>query len=118
MMKLAKYKFTFLVALIILVALLVPSSTFRRIPIKFSGIDKVVHFALFFAFALAYLLEYKADHGLAPTLVRALLPIVSLIILSETLQLFTRSRHFELADMGADFIGAIVSYIIVLIVAF
>ncbi|MCX7027904.1 MAG: VanZ family protein [Spirochaetes bacterium] len=105
MKKIAAYKFTILTAAIILIALLVPAKIFNEFPTA-PGIDKVVHFILFFLFTFAYGQEYRKEHKKVPDVFIETAAVMPLILVSELLQLFTRSRHFELLDMVADAIGA------------
>lgn len=108
--RIAAYKFTFLSACVILIALLVPGSTFQKVPVFF-GIDKIAHFVLFFVFALSYVLEFKRYHGRLPAVLHALALIVLFVVISELLQLLTSSRHFEFADMAFDTAGALTAFI-------
>ncbi|MCE5256645.1 MAG: VanZ family protein [Spirochaetaceae bacterium] len=109
MKKVRDYKFTILCACLILVALLLPSSTFRKVP-SFFGLDKIAHLVLFFLFALAYMLEYEKVHGRFPQIFLTLALVLSFVIGSEMLQLLTPSRHFELLDMAFDTLGAGIAF--------
>lgn len=111
MVVIKKYKFTILCAVLILVALLVPSSTYQRLP-TFSGVDKLVHSVLFFLFALAYTLEYTKFHRRHQRLASFALTVVCFIVGTEVLQLLTATRHFELADMAFDALGASIAFVI------
>jgi VanZ family protein len=108
---LRNYKFTILCGILILVALLVPSSTYQGMP-SFPGIDKLVHSILFFLFALAYMLEYTKFHRRHPRFTAFALTVLCFIVGTETLQLLTATRHFELADMLFDVLGASVAFVI------
>jgi len=110
MKKIVNYKFTILVAALILVALLLPSSSIPKIR-SFAGIDKAIHFILFFFFALSYVLEFRRTNRRLPGFLFSLLIVSFFIVASETLQLFTKSRHFELLDMAFDGAGAATAYI-------
>jgi len=103
------YKFTILCALVILVALLLPSAAFQKMP-SFFGVDKVAHTILFFFFALSYMLEYRKAHGRPPKLLYAAVLVLGLMVGSELLQLLTSSRHFEFADMAFDLGGACIAF--------
>ena len=105
MKKLATYKFTFLSALLILTALLLPAKTFQAVHSP-PGVDKLVHMALFFIFTLAFGREYRKEHQANPRMLVEIAAVLPFILVSELLQLLTRSRHFELLDMVADALGA------------
>jgi VanZ family protein len=110
MKKIAAYKFTLASACIIIVALLLPSSSFSTMP-SFIGIDKIAHLALFFVFSLSYVLEYRKEKGKAPSFFISMLIIVFFILGSEFLQLFTTSRRFEWIDMLYDLSGALAAFL-------
>ena len=107
MKKLAAYKFTLLSAALILTALLLPAKTFSAIHAP-PGLDKLVHMALFFIFTFAFDQEYRRASTANHRILVEIAIVLPFILLSEILQLFTRSRHFELLDMAADAVGAAV----------
>ncbi len=108
---LSNYKCTVLCGILILVALLVPSSTYQGMP-SFLGLDKLVHSILFFLFALAYMLEYTKFHRRHPRLTSFALTVLCFIVGTEILQLLTATRHFELADMLFDALGASAAFVV------
>ena|SRR3989339_727445 len=110
MIKIAAYKFTLLSAILILIALLLPSSSMPMLP-SVIGIDKIAHFFLFLFFTLSYVLEFRHERGRLPGFLHAVLLVLFFIVMSETLQLFTASRHFELLDMAFDAAGAGAAFI-------
>lgn len=110
MKKIVAFKFTVLTAALILVALLLPSSSIPRMS-SIAGIDKIAHFFLFLLFTLSYLLEFRHDKGRFPGLFHSIILVLVFIVISETLQLFTVSRNFELLDMAFDAGGAAVAFI-------
>jgi VanZ family protein len=114
MKKIADFKFTILIAALILVALLIPSSAIPKVP-TFYGIDKAAHFILFFFFALSYILEFRRANHRLPSLLSSFFLVFFFMLASETLQLFTRSRHFELLDMAFDGAGATTAYVVMMI---
>lgn len=99
------YKFTILMAVLILTALLLPAKTFPKISSPLP-VDKLIHASLFFLFASAFVVEYRRDRKSGPGILLESALLVPFVLLSEVLQLFTKSRHFELGDLAADFIGA------------
>jgi hypothetical protein len=104
MKKLIAYKFTLLAAAMILTALLLPAKTFSTIHSP-PGFDKVVHATLFFLFTFAFGREYRKERKVNPRILVELAAVIPFIVVSELLQLLTRSRHFELLDMAADAVG-------------
>jgi len=113
MKKIIAFKFTLLSGVLIIVALLLPSSSFRNAP-SFIGIDKVVHFFLFLVFTLAYLLEFRRYSGKLPGYIHSVIFVFLFIVGSEVLQLLTPSRRFELLDMLFDASGAAVALLAVM----
>lgn len=111
MKRLAAYKFTLLSAGIVLTGLLLPAAVFQRAPVTGEGIDKIAHFAMFFIFSLSYLLEYKAARKAPARFLPASAVIAVFIVISEVLQIFTHSRHFDFADMAFDAAGAVFAFI-------
>jgi VanZ family protein len=112
--KIVAFKFTFATAVLILVALLLPSSVYRSAP-RFFGIDKIVHFALFFLFAICYLTEYRRCNGRFPGLPHGIVLVILFIIASELLQLLTPTRNFEFLDMAFDAAGAGAAFLVSLL---
>ena len=110
MKKIEAFKFTLISACLILVALLLPSSSFPKVP-SVVGIDKIAHFFLFMLFSLSYLLEFRRYNGKLPGLLHGILLILAFIVSSELMQLLTKSRHFEFLDMAFDAAGAAVAFI-------
>ncbi len=110
MKKIAAYKFTVISAILILVALLLPSSNFSSMP-TFFGIDKVAHFFLFLLFTLSYTLEFRHYNGRLPGILHSVLFVLIFIVTSELLQLLTSSRHFEFMDMAFDAGGAAAAFL-------
>ena len=113
MKKIVAFKFTLLSGVFIIVALLLPSSSFRKAP-TFIGIDKVVHFFLFLVFTLAYLLEFRRYSGKLPGYIHSIIIVLLFIVGSEVLQLLTSTRRFELLDMLFDASGAVVAFLAVM----
>lgn len=110
MKKLLAFKFTITSASLIMIALLLPSSSFPKVPSGI-GIDKVAHFFLFMAFSLSYLMEFRRYAGKLPGFLHGVLLILMFIVSSELLQLLTKSRHFELMDMVFDAAGACAAFL-------
>jgi len=107
------YKFTILAAAAILAALLIPSSSLPKMESPL-GFDKVIHFILFFILALTYSLEYRKDRGNRPGFLHGILAISAFIVISEVLQLFTSSRHFEVLDIISGSLGAVGGFLLTL----
>ncbi|TXT50670.1 MAG: hypothetical protein FD137_248 [Spirochaetes bacterium] len=99
------YKFSILIALAIVAALLIPSYAFSKISSP-TGMDKIVHFGLFFIFTLVYIVEFKKEKHKFPGFQHGALIAFGFVIASELLQLFSRSRRFELLDVAAGILGS------------
>ncbi|MFA5852364.1 MAG: VanZ family protein [Spirochaetales bacterium] len=112
MKKIEAFKFTIVSACLIFVALLLPSSSFPKMP-SVVGIDKVAHFFLFALFSLSYLLESRRYNGKLPGFLHGILLILAFIVISELMQLLTKSRHFEFLDMAFDAAGALAAFLAV-----
>lgn len=112
MKKIVAYKFTLASACLILVALLLPSSSFPKMP-SVIGIDKIAHLGLFFLFTLSYVLEFRRKNKNLPGLLHSVFLILIFIVSSELMQLLTSSRHFEWMDMVFDASGAVVAFLAV-----
>ncbi|HWR12770.1 MAG TPA: VanZ family protein [Rectinemataceae bacterium] len=111
MKKIAAYKFTIISAALILVALLLPSSSFSSMP-RFFGVDKIAHFCLFLLFTLSYTLEFRRLNGKLPGFFHSIVFVLIFIVSSELLQLLTSSRHFEFLDMAFDAGGAAAAFLV------
>ena len=94
--------FTILVASLILVAVLLPASALSAAP-RIPGLDKLVHFALFFALAVAV----RFDFGLGSwrRFALALVAALAFSALTEALQLLADGRSAGFLDMVADMAG-------------
>ncbi len=93
-----KYWCTIAVTLLILIAVLLPGSAVPDVG-NF-GLDKIVHFLLFFAWAIAIRFDF-------PSLNKILVFVIGIVFscFTEVLQLFTEDRSFDFFDMLADAIG-------------
>ena len=111
--KLPPWLFTLLTSLAILWLTLVPDPFGDDSPKLFPGADKVVHGLMFGGLALVIMLDSQRKSGWYP-LSRGAVWLSALLaaltgVLIEFLQLWMGlGRGFELADMEADTIGAIV----------
>lgn len=93
-----KYWFTIGITTLILVAVLLPGSAVPDVG-NF-GIDKIIHFLLFFGWAVAIRFDF-------PLLNKILVFIIGTLfsLLTEVFQLFTEDRSFDYFDMLADAVG-------------
>lgn len=93
---------TILVAALILTAVLLPGSSLPEGP-GIPGFDKLVHFLMFAALAVAMHLDFDLTGTLrvAPALAAA----VAFSGLTELLQIFVDGRSSEMLDMAADMAG-------------
>jgi len=92
---------TLCVAALILVAVLLPASSLPEGP-GIPGFDKLVHFCLFAALAVAAHLDFSIE---GRRLAWALAAAVAFSALTEALQLLVDGRASELLDMVADIAG-------------
>lgn len=84
--------------MLILIAVLLPGSAVPDVG-NF-GLDKIVHFLLFFAWAVALRFDFAS-------LNKILVFVIGIVFscLTEVLQLFTEDRSFDFFDMLADAVG-------------
>jgi VanZ family protein len=100
-----KYWLTTLVSLGILLLVLLPGSTIPN-P-KIVGLDKVVHFTMFFAWITAVRYDF-------PSAKKWVLLLVGLGfgVLTEFFQLFVKDRSFDVLDLVTDGVGVIIGLIL------
>jgi VanZ family protein len=100
-----KYWPTIIVSLGILVVVLLPGSTIPN-P-KIVGLDKVVHFTMFFIWIIAVSYDFSF-------LNKWILLLVGIFfsVLTELFQLLVDSRSFEVYDVLADAAGVIVGLLL------
>ena len=93
-----KYWCTIGITLLILIAVLLPGSAVPDV--GSFGLDKIIHFLLFFSWAVAVRFDF-------PHLNKLLVFLIGLIFscLTEVFQLFTEDRSFDYFDMLADAVG-------------
>lgn len=100
------YKFTIVVVMLILVAILMPSSDVPSVGIP--HIDKVVHFGMFGCLALTFYSEYYWRHERLPKFISTWLVLEVFAALTEVMQHFTPDRSMDYRDLIADSLGIIV----------
>ena len=93
-----KYFLTIATTVIILIAVLLPGSSLPDV--SSFGLDKIIHFTLFFGWAVAVRYDFPAVKKM---LVFSLGILFSFI--TEILQLFAEDRSYDLYDMLADSLG-------------
>lgn len=93
-----KYWYTIGITLLILIAVLLPGSAVPDV--GSFGLDKIIHFLLFFVWAVALRFDF-------PSLKKILGFIIGIVFscLTEVFQLFTEDRSFDFFDMLADAVG-------------
>ncbi len=99
-----KYLFTASLSILILIAVLIPGSTLPDVN-PFIGFDKLVHIALFGAWALAVYYEFRKPEF---NLFLAFVIGISFSLFTEVLQLFVEDRSFDVYDLFADAAGLII----------
>ncbi len=111
------YKFTIAAALVVIVLLLLPSQFFPRTPRTAIELDKVVHAILFGIVTAIFSAEHFSRTRKSPPFLLTLLTFAAFSILTETSQLFTKTRHFDMRDFAADMVGIAAALVLSRIVA-
>lgn len=93
-----KYLLTIATTVLILIAVLLPGSSLPDV--SSFGLDKIIHFTLFFGWAIAV----RYDFQTAKKILVFVLGIFFSFI-TEVLQLFAEDRSYDLYDMLADSLG-------------
>ncbi|MBB3186875.1 VanZ family protein [Microbacter margulisiae] len=112
-----RYWKTIIVLLVIFYLSAAPASTFAGIP-SFPNEDKLVHFMMYFGFALMLFWEYSSTYGISVIhQTKTVLLIIGIPAIwggsMELFQLFfTTTRDAEWLDELADAIGATAGYFI------
>ena len=92
-------KFTIIVSILILIAVLIPGSNIPDVNVV--GIDKIVHISMFFTWAVAFRFDLKSKFSWKVALISGL----SFSLLTEVLQILAEGRSFDLLDIAADGVG-------------
>ena len=94
---------TFFVSVLIIIAVLIPGSNLPDVSI--GGYDKVIHIAMFIAWALAVRFDYNRQ-----PFHYALVFLIGIIFsaFTEVLQILVEGRSFDIYDMAADAIGLVI----------
>lgn len=122
--KLPRYSLTVVWAVLIAVACLVDFSDMPDELPAFEGMDKVVHFLMYFVLSLLFIWEYRRRGRLFDTDGRELRLFTWVLLLSaiwgglmEYLQSLTSYRGAEQTDLTADVAGALFAFLLYYIVA-
>lgn len=109
-----KYKFSILVALIILYLSLANSHTFDKVPVfNIPYFDKIVHFGMYFGLMLMIIIENRKLIGSVRHLFTlSLIPLFFGIIIEFMQYFLTISRSASFYDAIADFAGIMVAIMI------
>lgn len=100
-----KYWLTIATTVIILIAVLLPGSSLPDV--SSFGMDKIIHFTLFFAWAIAVRYDFSNAKKI-PVFVLGIL----FSFITEILQLFAEDRSYDLYDMLADSLGLAMGLIV------
>lgn len=103
MQKIKQYKCTLVVVILILVAILMPGDSMPSVGIP--GVDKFVHFGMFFTLSGIFCLEYIRQYRCMPQIFWTFFSLLAFAFMTEVLQLFAINRSFDVKDLGADTIG-------------
>lgn len=110
MSKIWKFKGTLLAIILILIGILMPGDSVPSISIP--GLDKIVHFGMFFTLTAVFYLEYLMSYKRLPSALWVVIGIGIFAILTEAMQLFAVSRSFDLKDFVVDMIGCAIAIVI------
>lgn len=105
MKRIINFKLTIVVTILILVGILMPGDAVPSVGIP--GMDKIVHFGMFFTLTGTFYLEYLMNYKKLPKVVYVILSVGLFALLTEIMQLFASSRSYDLKDLLADMIGCI-----------
>lgn len=98
---------TIITSLLIIIAVLIPGKNLPDVHI--GGYDKLIHMAMFAAWALAV----RYDFSSRPLSYLTVLAVGLLFsALTEVLQLLVEGRSFDVYDMGADALGLVVGLLL------
>jgi len=111
------YKWTLASAISVLVLLLLPSQFFPKTPRGIIELDKIVHVILFGTVTAIFCAEHQAWKKMNPPFFLTLIVIGAFAFLTETSQLATKTRHFDMKDFSADAIGIAAALLIMRLVA-
>ena len=103
MQKIKQYKCTLAVVILILSAILMPGDNVPNVGIP--GIDKFVHFGMFFTLSGTFCLEHIRQYRCMPSIFLTFLSLFIFAFMTEVLQLLAINRSFDFKDLGADTIG-------------
>lgn len=111
------YKWTIASSVSVLVLLLLPSQVFFRTPQSAIEIDKLVHALLFGSVTAVFCAEHRAWKKRSPAFFLSLAVIGTFALFTELGQLFTKTRHFDMKDLVADFVGIAMALLIMRLMA-
>jgi VanZ family protein len=103
-----KYLFTFLVSILILIAVLIPGSNLPAMG-GFMGLDKFVHISMFGGWAVAVCYDFKLKGS---TYLIAFIAGMIFSLLTEVLQFFVEGRTFDWYDTIADAVGLLLGFLL------
>ena len=105
------YKFTIGVVILILIAILMPGDSVPKVGVP--GIDKVVHFGMFFTLTTVFFIEYLRNNNRLPIWYYAFTIIFVFAGSTEVMQLFASDRSMDILDLSADTLGIFVGIILI-----
>lgn len=107
MKKIMSFKLTIVVVILVLIGILMPGGSVPSVGIP--GMDKVVHFGMFFTLTGTFYFEYLMKYKRLPRAIYVI-PVIGVFAFStEVIQLFASSRSYDLKDLLVDMIGCIVA---------
>lgn len=112
------YKFSMLVALVILYLSLANAHTFDKVPVfNIPYIDKIVHFGMYFGLMFLIIIENrKSIRSVKDLFTLSLIPLSYGIIIEILQSVLTVTRSGSFFDVIADLTGILVSIMIFIII--
>lgn len=101
--KCINYKFTLAVVVLILIAILMPGDSVPEVGIP--GVDKVIHFGMFFTLTIVFYIEYLWNNNKLPIWYYAFAVIFIFASSTEIMQFFAVDRSMDMLDLSADTLG-------------
>lgn len=107
------YKFTIGVVILILIAILMPGGSVPQVGVP--GLDKVIHFGMFFTLTAVFYVEYLRNTNKLPVWYYAFASIFTFAGLTEFMQLFAEDRSMDVLDLSADTLGIFVGSLLIVL---
>jgi VanZ family protein len=107
MIKTSRMLVTIIVSILIVIAVLIPGPNLPDVSI--GGFDKVIHIAMFLAWAIAVRFDFRSRSFNSRVV---FLAGILFSLMTEILQLLVEGRSFDIYDMAADAVGLLAGLLI------